>query len=87
LVQAEPCSTIHLHRVLSRIRALGKKAGALLDPGSPGSCGMDAAITILVRPDQSPEPHRAGKKFQGVAVIGHRRKRRRVIPSPAPGGL
>jgi ribulose-phosphate 3-epimerase len=35
LVQAEPCSTVHLHRVLSRIRELGKKAGAVLDPASP----------------------------------------------------
>lgn len=35
LVQAEPSSTIHLHRVLSRIRAMGKKAGAVLDPASP----------------------------------------------------
>jgi len=35
LVQAEPTSTIHLHRVLSQIRELGKKAGAVLDPASP----------------------------------------------------
>jgi ribulose-phosphate 3-epimerase len=35
LVQAEPGSTTHLHRVLSQIRALGKKAGAVLDPASP----------------------------------------------------
>jgi ribulose-phosphate 3-epimerase len=35
LVQAEPGSTIHLHRVLSAIRALGKKAGVVLDPASP----------------------------------------------------
>jgi ribulose-phosphate 3-epimerase len=35
LVQAEPGSTIHLHRVLSRVRELGKKAGAVLDPASP----------------------------------------------------
>jgi ribulose-phosphate 3-epimerase len=35
LVQAEPASTIHLHRVLSMIRGLGKKAGAVLDPASP----------------------------------------------------
>ena len=28
-------STIHLHRVLSRIRELGKKAGVVLDPASP----------------------------------------------------
>src|SRR4029077_21132947 len=35
LVQAEPGSTIPRHRVLSRIRDLGKKAGVVLDPASP----------------------------------------------------
>jgi ribulose-phosphate 3-epimerase len=35
LVQADPGSTIHLHRVLSQIRALGKKAGVVLDPATP----------------------------------------------------
>jgi ribulose-phosphate 3-epimerase len=35
LVQAEPGSTIHLHRVLSQIRALGRKAGVVLDPATP----------------------------------------------------
>jgi ribulose-phosphate 3-epimerase len=35
LVQAEPGPTIHLHRVLSKIRALGKKAGVVLDPATP----------------------------------------------------
>ena len=35
LVQCEPASTIHLHRVLSRIRELGAKAGVVIDPGSP----------------------------------------------------
>jgi ribulose-phosphate 3-epimerase len=35
LVQAEPGATIHLHRVLSQIRELGKKAGVVLDPASP----------------------------------------------------
>ncbi len=35
LVQAEPGSTIHLHRVLTQIRALGKKAGVVLDPATP----------------------------------------------------
>jgi ribulose-phosphate 3-epimerase len=35
LVQSRPSSTIHLHRALSRIRELGRKAGAVLDPGSP----------------------------------------------------
>jgi ribulose-phosphate 3-epimerase len=35
LVQAETSSTAHLHRVLTQIRGLGKKAGAVLDPSSP----------------------------------------------------
>ena len=35
LVQCEPASTIHLHRVLSRIRELGAKPGVVIDPGSP----------------------------------------------------
>ena len=35
LVQAEPGSTIHLHRTLTRIPELGKQAGAVLDPASP----------------------------------------------------
>jgi ribulose-phosphate 3-epimerase len=35
LVQAEPGSTIHLHRTLCQIRDLGKKAGVVLDPASP----------------------------------------------------
>jgi ribulose-phosphate 3-epimerase len=43
LVQAEPSSTFHLHRVLSRIRELGKKAGAVLDPGQNGE---NAALAI-----------------------------------------
>ncbi len=35
LIQAEPSSTIHLHRVLSRIRELGKEAGVALNPATP----------------------------------------------------
>ncbi len=35
LVQSEPSSTINLHGALSRIRELGKKAGAVLNPASP----------------------------------------------------
>jgi ribulose-phosphate 3-epimerase len=35
LIQVEPSSTVHLHRTLSRVRELGKKAGAVLDPASP----------------------------------------------------
>ena len=35
LVQAEAASTVHLHRTLSRIRELGGKAGAVIDPATP----------------------------------------------------
>jgi ribulose-phosphate 3-epimerase len=35
LVQAEPSATVHLHRVLTQIRDLGKKAGVVLDPATP----------------------------------------------------
>jgi ribulose-phosphate 3-epimerase len=35
LVQAEPSSTVHLHRVLSQIHDLGMRAGVVLDPASP----------------------------------------------------
>jgi ribulose-phosphate 3-epimerase len=54
LVQAEPGSTIHLHRVLTQIRALGKKAGVVLDPASPPElieyvlhlCGIILVMTV-----------------------------------------
>src|ERR1700733_5063820 len=35
LVQAEPGWAIHLHRGLSKTRALGKKSGVVLDPAPP----------------------------------------------------
>lgn len=35
LVQSEPGSTIHLHRVLSAVRELGCRAGIVLDPATP----------------------------------------------------
>ncbi|MDR3518128.1 MAG: ribulose-phosphate 3-epimerase [Azospirillaceae bacterium] len=43
IVQAEPSATIHLHRVLSQIRGLGKKAGVSLDPASDGRQDGDSA--------------------------------------------
>jgi len=35
LVHCEPSSTVHLHRTLSQIRELGKKAGTVLNPATP----------------------------------------------------
>ena len=51
LVQAEAGSTIHLHRVLSRIREMGKKAGVVLDPATPPEAVgyvLDLCEVILV---------------------------------------
>jgi ribulose-phosphate 3-epimerase len=56
LVQSEPSSTIHLHRVLSRIRELGAKAGVVLDPASPISFAehvlhlCDIVLVMTVNP-------------------------------------
>ncbi len=35
LVQAEPGSTVHLHRVLGRVRELGLRPGVVIDPATP----------------------------------------------------
>jgi ribulose-phosphate 3-epimerase len=35
LIQAEPGSTVHLHRVLSQVRELGCRAGVVVDPATP----------------------------------------------------
>jgi ribulose-phosphate 3-epimerase len=51
LVQAEPSSTIHLHRLLSQIRELGKKVGAVLHPASPiAFVAAPANIFGIIRP-------------------------------------
>src|SRR5215472_13474865 len=56
LVQSEPSSTTHLHRVLSRIRELGAKAGVVLDPASPISFAehvlhlCDIVLVMTVNP-------------------------------------
>jgi ribulose-phosphate 3-epimerase len=60
LVQVEPSSTIHLHRVLSRIRELGKKAGAVLDPASPISFVLHLCDIVLV---MTVNPGFGGQRF------------------------
>jgi ribulose-phosphate 3-epimerase len=63
LIQAEPSSTFHLHRVLSQIHELGKKAGAVLNPASPVAfvehvlhlCDIILVMTV--------NPGFAGQKF------------------------
>ena len=54
VVQAEPTSTIHLHRLLGQIRALGKQAGVALNPATPPEaiqyvlhlCGVVNVMTV-----------------------------------------
>jgi ribulose-phosphate 3-epimerase len=54
IVQAEPASTIHLHRLLSRIKESGKRAGVALNPATPPSaieyvlhlCDMVLVMTV-----------------------------------------
>jgi ribulose-phosphate 3-epimerase len=54
LVHCEPSATIHLHRTLSHIRALGKTAGVVLNPATPLSqieyvlhlCGIVLVMTV-----------------------------------------
>ncbi len=56
VVQAEPSSTIHLHRVLSRIKEAGRQAGVALNPATPLSALdyvvhlCDVAIVMTVNP-------------------------------------
>ena len=77
LVQAEPGSTIHLHRVLSAIRALGKKAGVVLDPATPPELIeyvlhlCDVVLVMTVNP---------GGGGQGFPPEQRRRARRRQWP-------
>jgi ribulose-phosphate 3-epimerase len=63
LVHAEPSATTHLHRVLSQIRDLGKKAGAVLNPATPPEM-LDYVLplcdVILV---MSVNPGFGGQKF------------------------
>jgi ribulose-phosphate 3-epimerase len=47
LVQAEPSSMIRLHRVLSRIRELAKKAGAVLDPAARSPLSSRCCISAM----------------------------------------
>lgn len=63
LVHAEQSSTIHLHRVLSQIRDLGKKAGAVLNPATPSEV-LDYVLPLCdVILLMSVNPGFGGQKF------------------------
>ena len=63
LVQCEPASTLHLHRVLSRIRELGKKAGVVLDPASPIAFVEEVLHLCDIVLVMSVDPGFAGQSF------------------------
>ena len=73
LVPCEPASTIHLHRVLSRIRELGKKAGAVPNPASPIALVehvlhlCDVVLVMAVNPGFGGVPARSAAEDQGAA--------------------
>ena len=46
LVQAEPGSTVHLHRVLGRVRELGCRPGVVIDPATPLS-GIEYVLHLV----------------------------------------
>lgn len=68
LVHAESSSTTHVHRVLGQIKELGKKAGVVLNPGSP----LDLIDYVLELCDivliMSVNPGFGGQSFISSAV-------------------
>ena len=77
LIQSEPSSTVHLHRALSRIRELGKKAGAVLDPASPVSFVEEVLHLCDVILVMTVNPGAGGQKFLPETLPKIRELRRR----------
>lgn len=77
LVHCEPAATIHLHRTLSQIRDLGKKAGVVLNPATPPVMieeVLDLCDIILV---MTVNPGFGGQSFL-PAMVGKIRALRRL---------
>lgn len=91
LVHADPGSTLHLHRTLTAIRQLGKKAGVVLDPASPPELidyVLDLCDIVLV---MTVNPGFSGQAFLPTMLPKIRRIRRRcdqrgLIPCVAVDG-
>ncbi len=63
LVHSEPSSTIHLHRVLGRIRELGRKAGVVLNPATPVALVTEVLHLCDIVLVMSVNPGFAGQAF------------------------
>jgi len=79
LIQSEPSSTIHLHRVLSRIRELDKKAGAVLNPASPLSFIEEVLHLCDIVLVMSVNPGFAGQAFLPEVLPKVRELRQRCV--------
>jgi ribulose-phosphate 3-epimerase len=77
LVPAEPSATLHLHRVLMQIRELGKKAGAVLNPGSPIALVEEVLPLCDVILLMTVDPGWGGQRFLPEVLPKIRRLRRR----------
>lgn len=79
LIQSEPSSTIHLHRVLSRIRELGKKAGVVLNPASPIAFVEEVLHLCDIVLVMSVNPGSGGQSFLPEVLPKIRELRRRCV--------
>ena len=67
-VHCEPSSTIHLHRTLGQIKELGKKAGVVLNPGTPLALieqVLDLVDIVLI---MTVNPGFGGQKFIATMI-------------------
>jgi ribulose-phosphate 3-epimerase len=79
LIQSEPASTIHLHRVLSRVRELGKKAGVVLNPASPLAFVEEVLHLCDIVLVMSVNPGFGGQSFLPEVLPKIRELRRRCV--------
>lgn len=79
LIQSEPSSTIHLHRVLCRIRELGKKAGVVLNPASPVAFVEEVLHLCDIVLVMSVNPGFGGQSFLPEVLPKIRELRRRCL--------
>ena len=79
LIQSEPTSTNHLHRVLSRIRELGKRAGVVLNPASPVAFVEEVLHLCDIVLVMSVTPGFGGQSFLPEVLAKIRELRRRCV--------
>ena len=76
LVHCEPSSTVHLHRTLSQIQALGKTAGTVLNPATPLALIEEVLELCGIVLIMSVNPGFGGQQFIPSVLAKIRRLRR-----------